>query len=78
MAVEATGFTRAPLQDEEFNRLQSGNIRNLITSRMRVMNPVDFAETLRSAIREDEWLLILHGAVLGLAAGLLHTVIFGV
>jgi hypothetical protein len=32
---------------------------------------------LRSAIREDEWLLILHGAVLGIAAGLAHLVIFG-
>ncbi len=31
---------------------------------------------LRTAIREDEWLLYLHGAVLGLAAGLLHLVLF--
>ena len=30
----------------------------------------DFSEMLRTAIREDEWLLYLHGAVLGLGAGL--------
>jgi hypothetical protein len=28
-------------------------------------------------MKEDEWLLILHGAVLGLAAGLAHVVIVG-
>jgi hypothetical protein len=33
---------------------------------------------LRAAMREDEWLLVLHGAVLGFAAGLVHLGIFGV
>jgi hypothetical protein len=41
------------------------------------MAPQDFAEMLRSAIKEDEWLLILHGAVLGVLAGLVHLVVFG-
>jgi hypothetical protein len=31
---------------------------------------------LRSAMREDEWLLYLHGGVLGLAGGLLHVLVF--
>ncbi len=43
---------------------------------MREMPPEDFAEMLRAAMKEDEWLLYLHGAVLGLAAGFLHLVIF--
>jgi hypothetical protein len=41
------------------------------------MAPHDFAEMLRTAIREDEWLLYLHGAVLGFGAGLIHLAIFG-
>jgi hypothetical protein len=41
------------------------------------MNPNDFADMLRSAIKADEWLLILHGAVLGIAAGLAHLMVFG-
>jgi hypothetical protein len=41
------------------------------------MGPHDFGEMLRTATREDEWLLLLHGAVLGLAGGLLHVAIFG-
>jgi hypothetical protein len=38
----------------------------------------DFVELLRSAIKEDEWMLYAHGAVLGFGAGLLHLAIFGV
>ncbi len=41
------------------------------------MAPPEFSEMLRTAMREDEWLLYLHGAVLGFGAGLLHLAIFG-
>ena len=53
-------------------------MRELIAERMREMSSDDFAEMLRSAIKQDEWLLFLHGAVLGFGAGLLHLGIFGV
>jgi hypothetical protein len=43
---------------------------------MREMGPRDFSELLRTAIREDEWLLYLHGAALGLIAGLVHLAVF--
>jgi hypothetical protein len=67
-----------PLQDETFNREQSRNVRGLIAGRVREMSSRDFAELLRSGMREDEWLLFLHGAVLGFGAGVVHLVIFGV
>jgi hypothetical protein len=51
-------------------------MRKLIAERMREMPPRDFSEMLRTATREDEWLLLLHGAVLGLAGGLIHVGIF--
>jgi uncharacterized membrane protein YheB (UPF0754 family) len=77
VATEAVEYTMTPLTDEEFNRRQSASVRRLITARMREMPPSDFSEMLRSAMREDEWLLYLHGAVLGFGAGLLHLLIFG-
>ena len=77
VAHEAVDFTMGPLTDAEFNRQQSGRIRRLIADRMVELPAPDFAEMLRSAIREDEWLLYLHGAVLGFGAGLLHLAIFG-
>jgi hypothetical protein len=65
------------LSDPEFSRTQSTTMRKLIAERMREMAPGDFADMLRTATREDEWLLLLHGAVLGFAGGLIHLAIFG-
>jgi hypothetical protein len=77
VATEAVVYTMTPLTDPEFNRRQSAAVRKLITARMRELPAQDFSELLRSAMREDEWLLLLHGAVLGFVAGLIHLAIFG-
>jgi uncharacterized membrane protein YheB (UPF0754 family) len=77
VAAEGAEFTMVPLVDEDFNREQSEKIRELISERIREMPPADFSEMLRSAMREDEWLLYLHGAVLGFAGGLAHLAVFG-
>jgi uncharacterized membrane protein YheB (UPF0754 family) len=78
VASEAVEYTMNPLTDPEFNRRQSAAVRTLITDRMRELPHSDFSELLRSAMREDEWLLLLHGAVLGFVAGIIHLLIFGV
>ncbi|MEZ5075964.1 MAG: hypothetical protein R2725_00810 [Solirubrobacterales bacterium] len=77
VAIEAADGAVAPLADAEFNRAQSEGVRRFVAAQMREMDPLDFSEMLRTAMREDEWLLYLHGAVLGLGAGLLHLAIFG-
>ena len=46
-------------------------------ARMKEMSYPDLVELLRSAMKEDEWLLLLHGAVLGFVAGLIHLALFG-
>jgi hypothetical protein len=43
---------------------------------MREMSPQDFSDMLRSVVRQDEWLLIAHGAILGIVGGGLHAVMF--
>jgi uncharacterized membrane protein YheB (UPF0754 family) len=78
VATEAVDYTMTPLTDPEFNRRQSAALRELFTERMRELPHSDFSELLRSAMREDEWLLLLHGAVLGFVAGVIHLLIFGV
>jgi hypothetical protein len=78
VATEAVDYTMTPLTDPDFNRDQSERVQELLAARMREMPYPDFSELLRSAMREDEWLLYLHGAVLGFGAGLLHLAIFGV
>jgi uncharacterized membrane protein YheB (UPF0754 family) len=76
-ATEPVDELMGPLTDPEFSRTRSARMRKLIAERMREMSPADFGEMLRTATREDEWLLLLHGAVLGLAGGLVHLAIFG-
>jgi hypothetical protein len=77
VATEAVEYTMTPLTDPDFNVQQSSAVRALIEARMREMSYPDLVELLRSAMKEDEWLLLLHGAVLGLAAGLVHLALFG-
>jgi uncharacterized membrane protein YheB (UPF0754 family) len=76
-ATEPVDQLMGPLSDPEFSRTQSARMRKLIAERMREMAPADFSEMLRTATREDEWLLLAHGAVLGLAGGLIHLALFG-
>jgi uncharacterized membrane protein YheB (UPF0754 family) len=77
VASEAVSYTLTPLQDEDFNRERSQPMRKLLAERMREMSPKDFSEMLRTVIKEDEWLLYLHGGVLGFGGGILHLLFFG-
>lgn len=77
-AREAVEQTITPFRDPEFSKRQSDKIRSLIAERTREMPYPDFVEMLRSAIKEDEWMLYAHGAIMGLAGGFLHLAIFGV
>jgi uncharacterized membrane protein YheB (UPF0754 family) len=77
VATEAVDYTMTPLTDVDFNERQSAAVRKLVAERMRELPPADYSEMLRSGMREDEWLLLLHGAVLGFGAGCLHLLIFG-
>ena len=78
VATEATQFAPTVFNDAQFNRRQAGKIYTFIAAQMRKMGPDDFVEMLRSAIKQDEWLLFFHGGALGLFAGFLHLAIFGV
>jgi uncharacterized membrane protein YheB (UPF0754 family) len=77
VAHEAVDRTLAPFQDPEFGRLQGEQMRALIEARTKELPSRDFVEMLRSAIKEDEWMLYLHGGLMGLGGGLIHLAIFG-
>lgn len=77
-AQEGVGQTMTPFRDPEFSRRQSDRIRTLFAARTRELPYQDFVEMLRSAIKEDEWMLYAHGAIMGLGGGFLHLWIFGV
>jgi uncharacterized membrane protein YheB (UPF0754 family) len=76
-AREGKAHTMTPFRDPDFGKQQSENIRRLIAARTKELPSRDYVEMIRSAIKEDEWMLYLHGGVMGLAGGLIHLGIFG-
>lgn len=78
VATEAVDRTLTPFRDPEFSRRQADKIRSLVSERTKELPPRDFVEMMRSAIKEDEWMLYAHGAIMGFGGGLLHLAIFGV
>ncbi|WP_307816454.1 hypothetical protein [Nocardioides limicola] len=70
------GLTLTPFKDAEFSRAQGDKIRTLVAARTKELPPEDFVEMMRSAIKEDEWMLYAHGAIMGAAGGFLHYAIF--
>lgn len=68
--VEAEMFRPDSLVQQFVNK--SEKIRKILAERMAVMEPEAFENVLRPAFKQDEWKLILAGAVLGLAVGALQ------
>ena len=77
IADEAVVRTITPFRDPEFSAKQADKIRTLIAARTKELSSQDFVEMLRSAIKEDEWMLYAHGAIMGFAGGVIHLALFG-
>ena len=78
VANEAVDRTITPFRDPEFSRRQADKIRTLVSARTKELPPRDFVDMMRSAIKEDEWMLYAHGAIMGFAGGVIHLALFGV
>jgi len=72
---KAVAMTIGPLSDPRFNRERAGIIHEIFRDKMRLMSNAEFQGLLRPAFQEDEWILIILGAVLGLIAGYLQLVL---
>ncbi|RNL77684.1 hypothetical protein EFL95_16900 [Nocardioides marmorisolisilvae] len=78
VANEAVDRTITPFRDPEFSKRQADKIRTLVSARTKELPPRDFVDMMRSAIKEDEWMLYAHGAIMGFAGGVIHLLLFGV
>lgn len=76
-ADKAKSLAPAAFADPAFNAQQSTQVSHYIAKQMAALSPPSFVDMLRSAIKQDEWLLFVHGGVLGLIAGYAHLLIFG-
>src|SRR3954453_22249409 len=77
VANEAVDRTITPFRDPEFSKRQADKIRTLVSARTKELPPRDFVDMMRSAIKEDEWMLYAHGAIMGFAGGVVHLLLFG-
>ncbi|BDT89098.1 hypothetical protein [Nocardia cyriacigeorgica] len=77
LTSEAMAIAPIAFADPDFNVRQGRQINDYIAKQMSALSPSDFVEMLRSAIKQDEWLLFVHGGVLGLFAGYAHILVFG-
>ncbi len=68
--VEAEMFRPNSLVQQFINK--SEKIREMLQERMAVMEPEGYENVLRPAFKQDEWKLIIAGAVLGAAVGLIQ------
>jgi len=68
--VEAEMFRPNSLVQQFINK--SEKIREMLQERMAVMDPEGYENVLRPAFKQDEWKLIIAGAVLGAAVGALQ------
>ena len=74
-AEEGIDKTVDPLYDPEFNDERSDAIEELIYERLVALPPEEFIGLLRPAFQEDEWMLVMLGAVLGFVAGCLQLLV---
>jgi uncharacterized membrane protein YheB (UPF0754 family) len=73
-----TAQSRRPAVDgTDLEGHQVAKVRRFLALRMHKLAPDEFVALLRSGIGQDEWLLLVHGGLLGLLAGLLHLTLFG-
>ncbi|WP_067569877.1 DUF445 family protein [Nocardia acidivorans] len=75
---EILSLAHTAFSDPSFLSSQTARIRDFVAIQMRALDRQDFVDLLRSATRQDEWLLFVHGAALGVVGGLIHLAIFGV
>lgn len=73
---ETVGRTLTPFKDAAFSAQQAARIRELVATRTKELPPADFVDMMRAAIKEDEWMLYAHGAIMGAAGGFLHYFVF--
>jgi uncharacterized membrane protein YheB (UPF0754 family) len=78
VATEGVSRTLTGLKDPKLSARQAEKVRLLFATRTKELPPRDFVEMMRAAIKEDEWMLYAHGAIMGLGGGFLHLWIFGV
>lgn len=72
-ATEGIDYAEQTLQDDEFSQERADAMKDLLTERMQELPPTDYTMTLRSAFKEDEWLVEwVIGGLVGMGSGVVQ------
>ncbi len=64
--------------DKKFNEERAAHVARMLYERMAAMTPEEYQDLIRPAFKEDEWILIAIGGVLGFGTGIAQLVfLFG-
>lgn len=77
VADKALEMSLESVSDMHFSRERSSVIQRILSQRMAAMTDTEFQQLLRPAFKEDEWILIMLGAVLGAVAGFVQLLLMG-
>ncbi len=69
VAEKSADLALDPMEDERFNKDRAKVLQGKLAERIRALSSAEFQDMLRPAFQEDEWILLVLGAVTGLAAG---------
>ena len=72
VAEMSADFALDPMEDEKFNKDRARVLQVRLAEKIRALPTEEFQDMLRPAFQEDEWILLVLGAVTGLAAGTLQ------
>lgn len=72
VADKSADFALDPMEDERFNKDRAKVLQARLAEKIRALPTEEFQDMLRPAFQEDEWILLVLGAVTGLAAGTLQ------
>lgn len=70
--IDLLEMIQAPFKDKLFNEQRAQVAEKIFYAKMSQMNPEEFQDLLRPAFQEDEWILVLIGAILGMVAGFIQ------
>lgn len=74
LANHASQLAMEPLQENDFNKQRAAVLQMVFAQRMKALTPGEFQSLLRPAFQEDEWILLVLGAVTGAVAGWLQLI----
>jgi uncharacterized membrane protein YheB (UPF0754 family) len=69
VTAKTTDIALQPLSNKAFNLDRARLLTQLLSTRIRALKKAEFQDLLRPAFQEDEWMLIVLGAITGLVAG---------